>query len=360
MKRGTSLLNPHIRIDIDEAISHLDKGSVFIDVRSPGEYLNATIPGAFNIPILTEEQRRETGTIHKHHGAAQARMRGMELISPRLPEVIHQARELHLKHKRPLIVFCWRGGLRSSAMTAFLNLCGLPVFQLSGGHKAFRQHVVNYFEHARWARLLVLRGLTGVGKTRILEQLRNQGWPVLNLEALANHRGSAFGAIGCEQQPSQKQFEALLWNELRHTRPDECVITEGESRHIGRVMLPKRLHAALQKETTLWLETQMHNRIRVITEDYAVDDLPSEDFAGAIDALIPRLGHKKVSELHQLLARREWDRLIEALMREYYDPLYAHTKPEKRVDIEVDPFAAEHPELVQALNSVRAQHQVSC
>jgi tRNA 2-selenouridine synthase len=125
-------------------------------------------------------------------------------------------------------------------------------------------------------------------------------------------------------------------------------------------MLPKRLHAALQKETTLWLETQMHNRIRVIAEDYAVDDLPSEDFAGAIDALIPRLGHKKVSELHQLLARREWDRLIEALMREYYDPLYAHTKPEKRVDIEVDPFAAEHPELVQALNSVRAQHQVSC
>jgi tRNA 2-selenouridine synthase len=103
----------------------------------------------------------------------------------------------------------------------------------------------------------------------------------------------------------------------------------------------------------------MHNRIRVIAEDYAVDDLPSEDFAGAIDALIPRLGHKKISQLHQLLARREWNGLIESLMREYYDPLYAHTKPEKRVEIEVDPFAVEHPELVQALNSLRDQRQVS-
>jgi tRNA 2-selenouridine synthase len=352
MKRGTSLLNPHVQVDIEKAIAHLDKGSIFIDVRAPSEFDQASIPGAHNVPILTEEQRAEVGTIHKQEGAAQARIRGMELISPRLPEVISRIRELHHIHKRPIIVFCWRGGLRSTAMTAFLHLCGLPVFQLRGGHKAFRRHVLDYFEHAQWARMLVLRGLTGVGKTRILEQLRCDGWPVLNLEDLANHRGSAFGAIGCPQQPSQKQFEALLWNELRHTNATDIILTEGESRHIGRVMLPKRLHAALQEETTLWLETDMSSRIRIIAEDYKVEHLPPQAFTEAIDALIPRLGHEEVQRLHTLLEHRDWEALIEKLMLQYYDPLYAHTKPESRIDIRVDPFAHKHPDLQHAIEAL--------
>ncbi|MFN2257934.1 MAG: tRNA 2-selenouridine(34) synthase MnmH [Desulfuromonadaceae bacterium] len=352
MKRGTSLLNPHVQIEIEKAVTHLDKGSIFIDVRAPSEFAQATIPGAYNIPILTEEQRIEVGTIHQQQGAARARMRGMEIISPCLPGVINQIRELHQQHKRPIIVFCWRGGLRSTAMTSFLHLCGLPVFQLRGGHKAFRHHVLEYFAHARWARMLVLRGLTGVGKTRILEQLKREGWPVLNLEALANHRGSAFGAIGCAQQPSQKQFEALLWNELRHTDAQDFILTEGESRHIGRVMLPKRLHASMQEETTLWLETDMVNRIRVIAEDYDVENLPAQAFTHAVNALVPRLGHARVDQLHQLLELRDWDTLIEKLMLQYYDPLYAHTKPETRIDIEVDPFAEEHPDLLHTIKAL--------
>ncbi|MGM0416044.1 MAG: tRNA 2-selenouridine(34) synthase MnmH [Thermodesulfobacteriota bacterium] len=352
MKRGTSLLNAHVQIDIEKAISHLDRGSIFIDVRAPSEFTQATIPGAYNIPILTEEQRVEVGTIHQQQGAAQARMRGMELISPRLPELISHIRELQQQHKRPIIVFCWRGGLRSTAMTAFLHLCGLPVFQLSGGHKAFRRHIIDYFEHARWARMLVLRGLTGVGKTRILEQLNKEGWPVLNLEGLANHRGSAFGAIGCEQQPSQKHFEVLLWNKLRHTNAQDFILTEGESRHIGRVMLPKRLHATLQEEITLWLETDMQTRIKVIAEDYDVEHLPPHAFTDAIDALVSRLGHEQVRELHQLLERRDWGLLIEKLMQQYYDPLYAHTKPETRIDIKVDPFAAQHPLLLETIRTL--------
>ncbi|MFA6687822.1 MAG: tRNA 2-selenouridine(34) synthase MnmH [Desulfuromonas sp.] len=356
MKRGTSLLNPHVLIDIQEALTHLDKGSIFIDVRTPGEFAQATIPGAFNVPILTEEQRVEVGTIHKQQGPTQARIRGMELISPRLPEVINQVRELHQQHRCPIVVFCWRGGLRSTAMTAFLHLCGLPAYQLSGGHKGFRRHVIDYFEHAKWARMLVFRGLTGVGKTRILQQLGKKGWPILDLEALANHRGSAFGAIGCTHQPSQKQFEALLWNELRRTEPQDIVLTEGESRHIGRVMLPKRLYAALQEETTLWLETDISTRIKVIEEDYDVEHLPQQAFADAINALIPRLGRAQVCHLHLLLEHKTWGELIETLMLQYYDPLYAHTKPETRIDIQVDPFAASHPPLIQAIKTLAAQN----
>lgn len=346
------MLDSHMQIDIEDAIAQLDKDAIFIDVRTPSEFAQDSIPGAYNIPILTEEQRAEAGTIHKQQSASQARIRGMELISPRLPEIINPIRELHQKHKRLIIVFCWRGGLRSTAMTAFLHLCGVPVFQLKGGYKSFRRHVINYFEHASWARMLVLRGLTGVGKTRILEQLERGGWPILNLEALANHRGSAFGAIGCAQQPSQKQFEALLWNKMRHTSSADFILTEGESRHIGRVMLPKRLYATLQDETTLWLETDIQNRIRVISEDYAVDDLPAEAFAHALDSLIPRLGHERIRHMHQLLQRKDWGGLIEKLMLLYYDPLYAHTKPKTRIDIEIDPFAPEHPALMQAIDKL--------
>jgi tRNA 2-selenouridine synthase len=352
MKRGSSLLNQHLMLDIAQAIEHLDKGSIFVDVRSPSEFAQATIPGAHNIPILTEEQRVEVGTLHKQSGANHARRRGMELISPRLPELISRISALQQEFKRPVIVFCWRGGLRSAAMTAFLHLCGLPVFQLQGGHKAFRRHVLEYFEHGSWARMFVLRGLTGVGKTRILEQLSKKGWPVLNLEALANHRGSAFGAIGCSEQPGQKQFEALLWNELRNTSADDYMLTEGESRHIGRVMLPARLHDALQHETTLWLETDMDTRIRVIAEDYAVDDLPAQAFIQPLNALVQRLGHERVKQLHELLAQRHWEALIRELMVQYYDPLYAHTKPQLRVEIWVDPFESEHKELLQTLTTI--------
>ena len=354
MKKEFSLLNEHLILEVETAVQHMDKGSVFVDVRSPAEFADGTIPGAYNVPILDNRQRADIGIIHKQQGAATARIKGMELISPRLPQLVNAIMELHKQFRRPVIVFCWRGGLRSSAMTAFLHLCGLPVFQLSGGYKAFRRHVLDYFEHGNWARMLVLRGMTGVGKTRILEQMRSAGQPVLNLEALANHRGSAFGAIGCGKQPGQKQFEALLWNELRHTNTDDYMLTEGESRHIGRVMLPKRLHASLQQETTLWLETDMPTRVRVISEDYDVEHLPPAAFTQALDALVQRLGHKRVNQLHQTLADRQWEELIEALMLEYYDPLYGHTKPAQRIEIQVDPFQDKHPELLQAIQHILA------
>jgi len=118
------------------------------------------------------------------------------------------------------------------------------------------------------------------------------------------------------------------------------------------VMLPKRLYAALQKETTLWLETDMASRIKVIAEDYDVEHLPPDAFTEALDALVPRLGHEQIRQLHQFLERRDWGPLIEKLMLQYYDPLYAHTKPGTRIDIKVDPFAPKHPSLLRAINTL--------
>ncbi|MCK9172666.1 MAG: tRNA 2-selenouridine(34) synthase MnmH [Desulfuromonas thiophila] len=349
------MLHPGLIIDLATALDWRDQNSLFIDVRSPAEYADGHIPGACNVPLLNDSERAAVGTLHKQQGSSAARQFALEQVAPQLPRLIDQIVRLQGDRRRPLVLYCWRGGQRSQAMTAFMQLAGLPAFQLQGGHKAFRRHVVDFFANGTWGRLLVLRGLTGVGKTRILRQLDQQGVSVLDLEGLANHRGSAFGAIGLHPQPSQKQFEALLWERLRHIGPDQWALTEGESRHIGRLVLPLRLYDALQQETTLWLETALDKRVQVIAEDYAVGDQPAADFIPPIRALRQRLGQARVDALLQLQQQRDWPALIAALMTDYYDPLYGHTKPERRIDLWIDPFANQQRELLAAIDRILSQ-----
>jgi len=348
------MLNDTFIIDIDEALRRRDSGALFIDVRSPDEFDDGTIPGAINVPILSNEQRAEIGTLFKQDGPDAARHRGMHLVSPHIPGMIEEILSHRESHRQSIVIFCWRGGLRSRAMTAFLQLAGFPAFQLRGGHKAFRRQVLDFFEQGSWARMLVLRGLTGVGKTRILQQVEQEGWPVVDLEGLANHRGSAFGGVGLGQQPSQKTFEALLWDKLRQVEHQGWALTEGESRHIGRLLLPQRFHQSLQDETTLWLETSMENRVRIILEDYQVDQLPREAFIPPIESIKCRLGGKETEQMLELLHHKQWQQLISELMVKYYDPLYRHTRPDDRVELTIDPFAEQQPELKQAIDRILA------
>jgi len=260
------MYNDSYIVELETALKQRSDGALFIDVRSPDEFADATIPGAVNVPILNNAERAEIGTLYKQEGTHVARMRGIDIVSPKIPQLIRQISELRTKNRRPIVVFCWRGGLRSRAMTAFLQLAGFPAFQLRGGHKEFRRHVVDFFEHGTWGRMLVLRGLTGVGKTRILQHLASQNQPVIDLEGLANHRGSTFGGVGLGKQPGQKKFEALLWEQLHQIPADGWALTEGESRHIGKLLLPMRFFQSLQTETTLWVETSLENRIKIIAK----------------------------------------------------------------------------------------------
>jgi tRNA 2-selenouridine synthase len=238
--------------------------------------------------------------------------------------------------QQPVVVFCWRGGERSRAVTNFLCLAGLAAQQLRGGHKLFRRHVQTYFEQGQWGRLLVLRGLTGVGKTRTLHRLAQRGVPILDLEGLANHRGSAFGALGLPPQPSQKQFEALLWDALRQLPPTGYLVTEGESRQIGRLRLPARLFQALQTETSLWLTANLDYRVQVVLEDYPAASRDKVLFAAPILGLKRRLGSARVDAYLALLAADRWDDLVRELMVDYYDPLYLHALPARRREIAID------------------------
>jgi tRNA 2-selenouridine synthase len=339
-------------IDLDQALALRDRGAPLIDVRAPAEFAEATIPGAVNVPIFDDAERAAVGTVYKREGKAAARRLGVKLVAPKIPDFVARVEQVLAAARPPAIVFCWRGGMRSYAMTSFLDLAGLPVRQLEGGHKAFRARVREFLAAGQWGRLLVLRGLTGVGKTRLLHLLRDQGYPVLDLEGLANHRGSAFGGLGLGAQPGQKAFEAALWDELRRIPPGAYALAEGESPHIGRLVLPPRLYAALQTETSLWINASLAWRTAVILDDYPARDELKAAFVRPLQALRERLGKEKVEELLALLERGAWEELVGELMLRYYDPLYRHTRPERRIEIDIEPLAAGMERLQAAIAGV--------
>ena len=346
---------PELTISLDQALAQRQRGALLVDARTPAEYAEATIPGAVNVPFFDNEERARVGLLYKEGGKNAARRLGVELVSPKIPSLVRQVEKALDGRKPPVVVFCWRGGMRSKAMTTLLDLAGLPARQLVGGHKAFRGRVRDFFETSEWGRLLVLRGLTGVGKTRLLLRLREDGYPVLDLEGLANHRGSAFGALGLPSQPGQKAFEALLWDELRRIPPGGYALAEGESRHIGRLVLPPRVFAALQQETTLWVNASLDYRARIILADYPARDSLKAAFIRPLQALKPRLGGEVVQNMLELLERGEWEALARDLMVLYYDPLYEHTRPADRIEIDIEPEEEGIDHLKAAIGRVLAK-----
>jgi tRNA 2-selenouridine synthase len=353
-------------IPLQRALLLRDRGALLVDARSPAEYAEATIPGAINVPLFDDDERAEVGTLYKQQGSQVARQRGVELVAPKIPALLAAVAAARAPGSPPVVVFCWRGGMRSRALTQFLELAGIPARQIAGGHKAFRALVRDFFEHGVWGRLLVLRGLTGVGKTRLLHRLAAEGYPVVDLEGLANHRGSAFGHLGLPPQPTQRMFEALLWDALRQLPPGSYALTEGESRHIGRLILPLRLYQALQTEVSLWVEAPLPIRVRNILADYPARDHLRNEFAAPLRALKERCGREAVEALLALLERGAWEELVRELMLRYYDPLYRHTFPERRIEVMIEPESTGFPRLKAAIAellaspSVPPSHDQSC
>lgn len=336
-------------ISLEKALEMRRRGALLVDVRSPAEFAETTIPGAINVPIFSNAERAEVGTLYKQVGRKDARRRGIEIVAPKIPQMLDLVEAARDLDSPPAVVFCWRGGQRSLAVTSFLNLAGIPARQLAGGHKAFRRHVIDYFEQADFGRVLVLRGLTGVGKTLLLQQLDPQEYPVVDLEGLANHRGSAFGGLGLGEQPGQKMFEARLWDRLQECREAGYLLTEGESRHIGRLVVPPRFHAAMQEEVSLWVEADLDYRVKVILDDYPARDDLTAAFEPPLKALKERLGKAAISELLDLLHARKWQELTRRLMIDYYDPLYMHTCPERSLKVEVRTLAQGVADLKRAI-----------
>lgn len=307
-----------------------------IDARSPSEFAEDHIPGAINLPVLNDSERQRVGTLYKQVSTFEAKKIGAALVSRNIA--------LHLdtwfadkpKSYRPL-VYCWRGGSRSGAMTHILQKIGFAAEQLDGGYKAFRRHVVSELVRLpALFRFRVVCGPTGSGKSRLLHALAEAGAQVLDLEGLAAHRGSLLGALPGQAQPSQKSFESVVWSALAHFDASAPVFVESESKKIGALRVPDPLIVAMRASPCVRLEVPLDARVRLLSEDYAhflVDPQTINQQLGYLAAL---RGSDTVSGWQALANRGAWSELVAALLKQHYDPAYfkslSHNYPATAAD----------------------------
>ncbi|WP_284140794.1 MULTISPECIES: tRNA 2-selenouridine(34) synthase MnmH [unclassified Virgibacillus] len=290
-----------------------------VDVRSPKEFEEATIPGSVNIPIFTNEERAEIGTIYKQKSPEEAKERGLAIFSAKLPSFIKTFQQI----QTPITVFCWRGGMRSKTAATVLDLMGIHVNRLSGGIRAYRQWVVSELDREAFApELYVLNGYTGAGKTVILKNLAVKGYPVIDLEAMAGHRGSIFGQIGTEPS-NQKKFDSLLVEKLGQYKNEPFVFIEGESRRIGKVCLPEFLYEQKEKGIQLIIHLPMEERVKHILEDYEPWKEPAQ-FLEAFYRIKKRIHIPIAKEIEHALVDNDFKTATILLLEHYYDPRYKH------------------------------------
>ena len=315
-----------------------------VDVRTPLEFAEDHLPGAVNVPILTNEERVEIGTIHKHDGPQQARMRGLELTCGRFADMVHSI-SAHAAG-RPILVYCWRGGLRSLSMAILLETTGLQAAQLRGGYKAFRNQVISFFEDfTPPAPLIVIHGMTGTGKTTFINNLDRQTWTIIDLEGLAIHRGSAFGEVGLVQGLSQKRFDTQLWDAFRNAPGDRPIVLEGESQRIGKISLPGRVYEVMADSCKIWCHASLETRVKRLAQEYAHTEY-REEMATALERIKKKLGGERLAELKEKLATWDVEGLGRGLIEYYYDKLYYKNRPwTPDVEIELEDFALAEQEL---------------
>lgn len=317
-----------MEIEIAEALSRSDL--LFIDVRSAGEYAEASIPGAVNIPLFDDREHHQLGIIYHQLGEYEARQAALIMVSPKLPLLVAKIMTA-CAEKKPLL-YCRRGGLRSSSLYQVLTLTGIQALRLKNGYKAFRRYVNDRLNSYRLiSELFVLHGLTGVGKTAVLKKLESRGIPVIDLEGLAGHRGSVFGSVGFPKQPSQKDFDARLLEQLDRQGDKPYLVIEGEGRRIGNIYLPLFLSAAMEKGHRLLLTASIENRVDRIVNTYSPDSMTAEEFGGlkeALSSLRRRMGNLKVDSLIDLLEQEEFYTVAEELCTGYYDLFYDDSRPE--------------------------------
>ena len=289
------------------------------DVRSPSEFARGHIPGAVNIPLFSDEERAEVGTLYKREGRAASVLRGLELVGPKLGEVPKAAFALcRGRTAGELAIYCSRGGMRSASVGWLLNMVGLRVHVLEGGYKAFRRHTLAFFDQP--LNLLVLGGKTGSGKTRVLARMADRGAQVLDLEGLARHRGSAFGALLDKPQPTREQFENRLAVALGRMRPSQPVWVEDESENLGSVNLPRAFYRQLRASPVLVLEVSEQARLDRVLEDYG--SLPREYMGQCLDHIKKRLGGLEHGRARACLDAGDLPGLA-AILLGYYDRAYA-------------------------------------
>lgn len=311
------------RIDAAQAAATLDSFDAVIDARSESEYAEDHLPGARHWPVLHDEERRIVGTRYRQVSDFEARRLGAVMVARNIAAHLEREAQDKPPQWRPL-VYCWRGGQRSGSLAWFLDRIGFRTHLIDGGYKAFRAAIVAdtaaRVPRLRWR---VVCGRTGSGKTRLLQALAAEGAQVLDLEALARHRGSVLGALPGLPQPSQKAFEMQLWNALRRFDPAEPVYVESESLKIGALRVPPPLIDRLRASPDcLHLQLPEEARVALLLEDYAFFAAEPERFCALLDGLVELRGRETIRRWQAQAREGRWGEVFGALMREHYDPSY--------------------------------------
>lgn len=287
-----------------------------IDVRSPGEYSSGHIGGAVNIPLFSDEERAHVGTVYVRESREKAMELGYAYVTPKLKWYISESAKV--APEMAAAVHCWRGGMRSRAFAEHLHTNGFEkVFIIRGGYKAFRRYVLSFFETP--LKLQIVGGFTGSGKTQILFELQKLGCQVVDLEALANHKGSAFGSLGEKEQPSVEQFENFLFEKIRGFDRNKPIWMEDESHSIGRVQIPLALFKQMRQSTVFFLDIPKKERAKYLVESYS--QFGNEALSKAIVGITKRLGFDKVKLALQRLEANDYYE-VALITLYYYDKAY--------------------------------------
>jgi len=296
---------------------------IIIDVRSPSEFFQGHICNAVNMPLLNDEERAVVGTLYKQTSPEFAMIKGLEIIGPKMKDFASVF--FKLKGKR-LIVYCWRGGQRSNSIAWLMRTCGLNPIVIPGGYKHYRNHVLDWVNN-KYLKLYVLGGKTGTGKTELLEGLDQRSQQILDLEGLANHKGSAFGHLGQNAQPTDEQFQNNLFHEMIKLNLSRPIWIENESRMVGRLCVPAGIWASLRNGNLINVEISEEERLDHVLSTYGQYDI--EDLIESFKKIEKKLGNLAFN--NTLIALQLGDlRTAAKLAFFYYDKNYGKKLDENK------------------------------
>lgn len=299
------------------------RNQVILDVRSPTEYLKGHIAGSISFPLFSDEERAEVGKLYKQNGKETAFLKGLEFVGIKMAEMVKQA--LKYTQNDKLYLYCWRGGMRSSSVARLLSYTGIDVYLLEGGYKAYRQYVLHYFDTHPYD-LYVLGGKTGTGKTQILKKMNQMGGQIIDLEALANHRGSAFGGIMLPSQPSSEEFENLLFTKLYSLSKDLPIWVENESRTIGSIFIPQGFWDRMMTAPLCLLSISEEKRIQNLVAEY--NQASPELLIQALEKIEKKLGGVSFQQAKNAFLSGDVH-LATAIVLKYYDKSYLHSTAQR-------------------------------
>ena len=308
---------------------------LLIDVRSPSEYYKGNMPNSINIPLFDNEERSEIGTIYKNHGKEKAVIKGLEFFSKKVENILknlfeainfYKSDNYNSKLEEPILkIYCSRGGMRSQSISWLLEKYNLKNITLKGGYKSYRKWTLDSF-NINWE-IVVIGGKTGTGKTKLLKLLDKNNYQIIDLEALACHRGSTFGGLGMVKQPSNEQFENLIAEKLKEFKKDNKILVEAESANIGKCKIPHQLFSQMKKAERIEIIKSDKNRLEELVKTYSIYEV--DDLKDAVIRINKRLGPQRTKIAIDSINNKDWETVCKSVLS-YYDKCYEHEKIGKK------------------------------